>query len=89
MEDDVRQQVDSLAKMITMDSSIERRVLLVGEGIQLTTQFLQSVDDLQGVATLRSLEGDVFAEVCQPLLTRLFMARARCNLVAAVDDGRC
>ena len=68
VEDDVRQQVDSLAEMVTMDGGVERRVLFVGEGVQLAAKLLQGVDNLQGVTTLRSLEGDVFAEVRQSLL---------------------
>ena len=88
MEHHVGQQVDGATEVVAVDGGIEGGVLLVGEGVQFAAHLLQGVDNLQGVSAGRSLEGDVFAEVRQSLLARLFMTSTCRYLVAAEDDGR-
>ena len=88
VEDDIGQQVNCHAQVLLRHRRIEHGALLVGIGIELTTQPFQGVDDLQRVAAPRALEGHVLAKVGQPLFAGLLMARACRYLIAAIDDWR-
>jgi len=88
VEDDVGQQVSGAVEMVAVDGGVVGGVLLVSKGVQLAAHALQGVDDLQGVAPLRALEGDVFAEVGHSLFAGGLMAGARSYLIATVDHGR-
>ena len=88
MEDDIRQYVHGLGEVLLRDGSIEGSVFLVGKCVEFTTQTLQSIDDLKGIAFFRSLEGHVLAEMGHALLTRTLIARSCSYLIATVDHPR-
>ena len=73
-EHDVGEQVDGSRQVLTHHRGIVDRVLFVGKSIQVAAHGLQAVQYLQGVAAVRTLEGDMFAEVGQSLLAWLFVA---------------
>ena len=88
VEDDIRQYVDGLGEVLLRDGCIEGGVFLVGEGIEFTTQALQGIDNLKGIALLRSLEGHVLAEMGDTLLTNSFITGSCRYLIATVYHPR-
>jgi len=71
--------------MLLEDGGIVGGVFLVGKCVEVTADALQTVQDVESMASLSALEGRVLAEVCKPLLAGVFVARAGVDLIAAVD----
>ena len=88
VEDNIRQHIHSLGEVLLRDGSIKSGVFFVGESVKLTTQALQRVDDLKGIALLCALECHVLTEMGHTFLARLFVTGSCSNLVATVDHPR-
>jgi hypothetical protein len=73
-ENDICQQVDSTREMFLLDGSIKSSVFLVGESIQVATNTLQTIKNLNSRTTLGPFETHVFAEVGDTLFAWLLMA---------------
>ena len=71
--------------MLLLDGGIKRGILLIGKGIQVATQLLQTIDNLDGVAMLGALKRQMLAEVSHTLLARQLITRAGSYLVATVN----
>ena len=84
VEDDVGKQVHCSCDVLLQDGRVINRALLVGVGIQVAAHALQAVENVPRLASLGALEGDVLAEMRQPLLARLLVAGAGVYLVAAI-----
>ena len=84
MEDDIGQHVDGFVEMIAMDGTVEHGVFLIGEGIELTSQSIDGIDNLDGTIFLSTFKGEMFAEVRQSLLVGCFIAGARMQGDAAI-----
>ena len=70
VEHNVGEYIDHLIEMFLGDGGIIDGVFLVGEGIEFASQPLDGVDDLKGIATGRTFEAYVFAEMGQSFLAR-------------------
>ena len=88
VEDNIRQHIHGLGEVLLRDGSIKSGVFLVGESVEFTTQALQGIDDLKGIALLRALEGHVLTEMGHTFLARLFITCSCSNLIATVDHPR-
>ena len=88
VKDDVCEHVNGAWQVLVQQRGIIHRVGFCGVGIQVSAHALQGVDNLQGVSALRTLEGYVLAEVCQPLFAGPFASRAGSYLIAAVNHRR-
>ena len=88
MKHDVAEHIDSFLYMLGLDGTIEDGVLFVREGIQLTANALNGIDNLNGTATLGTLERQMLAEMGQSLLAWLLMACAGFDGDAAVHNLR-
>ena len=84
VEDNVGKQVHSPCDVLLQDGGVIHRALLVGVGIQVTAHTLQTVEYVPRLAAFGALEGDVLAEVSQPLLARFLVAGTGVYLIAAV-----
>ena len=74
MEDDIGEQAYSTCHVFLSHRRVVGRVLLVGEGIEVTTHTLQFVKDVGSLALWRSLEGNMLTEVGQSFLAIPLMA---------------
>ena len=88
MKDNIGQHVNSLCQMLFQNSSIINRVFFHRKGIEVTAHTLQRIQNLQGTAALRSLEGGVFHEMRQTFIARHFMASSRRYLITAIHHRR-
>ena len=96
VENDVCQHVHSLWKVFFRDGSIETGVLLVGEGVQFTTQSFDGIDDLKGITARCALEGHVFTEMSQSFFANTravtypspFVSGARSDVIATIHHLR-
>ena len=86
-EDDVTKQIDSPGKVFALYGRIEHGVLLVGKGVEIASDTLQVIEDLQGRTTTRSLERRMFAKMGQSLLARCLMTGTGIDAYAAVNHG--
>ena len=81
----IGKQRDGFGYMLLLDGCIKRGILLIGKGIQVATQLLQTIDNLDGVAMLGALKRQMLAEVSHTLLARQLIACAGSYLVTAVN----
>ena len=88
MKDNIGQHVNSLCQMLFQNSSIINRVFFHCKGIEITAHTLQGIQNLQGTAALRSLEGGVFHEMRQTFIARHFMASSRRYFITTIDHRR-
>ena len=84
----IGQDINSHTQMLFLDGSIIDRTLLVGKGVQFTTDALQGIDNLQGITTLRALKGHVLTKMRQALFTGPLIACSCCNLETTIDHRR-
>lgn len=88
MEHNVGEQSHGAREVLLEDGGVVARVLLVGICVKTSAHLLQAVEDAPGAATLRSLEGNVLAEVGQALVAAILVARSGAHLIATVDHWR-
>ena len=88
VEDNVAEHIDGPLQILLLHHAVEHRVFLVGESVELATHALDVVDNLSGRATVGALEGQVLAEVGQPLLVGSFVAGTSMHGNAAVGHLR-
>ena len=84
MEHNVGEQCHGAREVLLEDGGVVARVLLVGICVKTSAHLLQAVEDAPGAAPLRSLEGNVLAEVGQSLFARQLVAGASVYLIAAI-----
>ena len=70
------------------DGCVIDGIFLVGEGVEFTSQPLDGIDDLDGIATGRTFEAHVLAEMSQSFLTWQLVACASGNVITAIDHLR-
>ena len=88
VENNIRQQVDSLRQMLLQDGRIIDRVLLLRKSIQVAAHALQCVEYLHRAPARRSLEGDVLHEMRQSLLPRFLIPCSRSYLITTINHRR-
>ena len=85
MKHHIGEQRDGFSDMLLLDGRIKSGILFIGKGIQVASQLLQAVDNLQGVAMLSALKRHMFAKMSHTLLARQLITRAGSYLVATVN----
>ena len=84
VEDDVGEQCYGPLYVLLPHRRIISGVFLVGEGVEVAAHAFQFVEDIGGLALLRSLEGDMLTEVGQSFFVFAFMAGPGSDNVAAI-----
>ena len=82
---DIGKQTDSLGYVLFLYGCVKSGVFFVGKCVQVATQLLQTIDNLQRIAGVGALKRHVLAEVGHAFLARQLMAGAGSYLVAAVN----
>ena len=88
VENNIRQQIDSTRNMFLENSSIENGVFLIGESIEIATDPLKTIENLQGGTATGALEGDMLAEMSQSLIANLLVTGTDLHADAAINNGR-
>lgn len=86
VEDNIGEEVYGPCEMLALDGSIEDGILLVGKGIQVATDTLQTVKDLECGAALGALEGGMLTEMGQAFLAGSFLTGTYPQAYTAIDD---
>ena len=84
MEDDIRQHINSLGKVLLQYRRIIDRVFFRGKGIQIATHTLQTINHLQGMTTVRPLKSDMLTEMSQSLLSHFLITSSGSYDIAAI-----
>ena len=88
VENNIRQQIDSTRNMFLENGSIENGVFLIGESIEIATDTLKTIENLQGGTATGALEGDMLAEMSQSLIANLLVTGTDLHADAAINNGR-